>query len=747
MAEKPKFRVYRPQAMLNTLKRLNGHNLENQGLNNLTEAFQNFMTRTRFFAMGSLRRTWSHSAVEFMKYRRLLPMLVADESDLGSAFDSFDLNEGRGLSSRKEDRRILVSNISPKATVSQLQSFFNKFGPVYSCHMPSEDRRQSMYATFSRSNKKYSTLVITFKDEISALRAKTAAPQELKFYGQIMTISNYVSRKRTSSQHGDSIASTSGIGFTIGSGDKGGKLSRSSSACSMESATTISSQLLPLDELPPKAVERIFCNLGLLDRIRLERTNKTWLEAAAKAWTTVERLCFHEEEDLQNFFTNSNPLRNSHLNAFLLRCCFHLKCLDLSNTKNLLDDKAIEQIAQFCINLEELDISGVQSGPNALRSLSESLSKLHSVAYREMHSSSEKCFWYLFKSNGRSIRRIDLRGCSHLKGRCFKLFGAELEEVLLDGCSRIDDSIIDELCARSKNLKVLRLNGCYRLTEQALSVISRNQNSLEHFSLAGQGFNNVTADSLALISRIKAIKHLELDFNPAVSDFLIQQICENLPGLKSLSLGFSGSDQSITSESLQLIANLKDLEELDFSGLAALDNKTFEKICSGCKKLKEITVRSCIYLGDAGTGSVKGLELLESVDLSGCILVTTVSIQEIISHFTHEKNPNGADILLIVGGTLCENKLRYKNSRVHVDFDDNSALSLNTARKFIETFQSNDVDTQSDGEFSDDGFGMLSAHRSFVADALTGEEESPLENDNSIIEWAEKEAKELGLLK
>lgn len=35
------------------------------------------------------RRTWSHSAVEFMKYRRLLPMLVSDEHDAGSVFDGW----------------------------------------------------------------------------------------------------------------------------------------------------------------------------------------------------------------------------------------------------------------------------------------------------------------------------------------------------------------------------------------------------------------------------------------------------------------------------------------------------------------------------------------------------------------------------------------------------------------------------------------------------------------------------------
>uniref|UniRef100_A0A0M3HG12 Uncharacterized protein n=2 Tax=Ascaris lumbricoides TaxID=6252 RepID=A0A0M3HG12_ASCLU len=76
----------RPAAMFRTLRRLHGHNLENQGLNNLTDAFQNFVTRAKYFSIGRLRRTWSHSAIEFMKYRRLLPMLTS-EGQQGDQFD------------------------------------------------------------------------------------------------------------------------------------------------------------------------------------------------------------------------------------------------------------------------------------------------------------------------------------------------------------------------------------------------------------------------------------------------------------------------------------------------------------------------------------------------------------------------------------------------------------------------------------------------------------------------------------
>jgi hypothetical protein len=78
-----------------------------------------------------------------------------------------------------------------------------------------------------------------------------------------------------------------------------------------------------------------------------------WLEAAAKSWAHCERLSF-DDPDFSAFFTANNPLRNNHLSAFILRCAIHLKSLDLSNIKNFLDDKAIEQIGQSCSNLEEV---------------------------------------------------------------------------------------------------------------------------------------------------------------------------------------------------------------------------------------------------------------------------------------------------------------------------------------------------------------------------------------------------------
>lgn len=87
--------------------------------------------------------------MEFLKYRRLLPMLVADEHDSGSMFDSMiryinpkvifylDFNDTidpvlfSSKNLRFDGRKVTVTNVSNRATCSQIQAFFTKFGKVF----------------------------------------------------------------------------------------------------------------------------------------------------------------------------------------------------------------------------------------------------------------------------------------------------------------------------------------------------------------------------------------------------------------------------------------------------------------------------------------------------------------------------------------------------------------------------------------------------------------------------------------
>ncbi|KAI1727882.1 putative RNA-binding protein EEED8.10 [Ditylenchus destructor] len=773
----------RPQAMFKSLRRLHGHNLEHQGEKVGRSAPDHMIgsppSVARKLSVGRLRRTWSHSAVEFMKYRRLLPMLVADEHDAGSAFDDFNMHDPRSsLTSRPnkgDERKITVSNVSGRATRSQIQSFFTKFGKVHSCHIPVEDRRQTMYATLPKNPKKSCTVTITFKSEEGALRAKLGNAEELIFYGQQMSVSSYVSsgRRRTTSTTdsgafhiGDSCQKHSTVAGPSSHAEEG-KLSRSSSAASISSSGTLCSIGTPcapcilLDEMPPRVLQRIFCFLNPIDRICLERVNKSWLEAAAKAWTQCESLSLANEisdsGDANTLFNSTNPLRNIHLRAFLRRCGPHLQVLNLSGVVNLLDDGAIEEIAQQCHSLVELDLSGVNASPTALRSLSEQLPHLKRVSYRGMRNFDERHFWSVFKSNARSIRFVDLRGSIHLRGRCFKLFGTELEQVLLDGCRKVDDEVVEDMCTRFNSLKVLRLDGCELLSDESISLISRHLTELTKLSLGGDRFTKMTPGALVDLARLKSLRWLSFNYNPMISGKFIEAIVKGIPNLQGLSIGFA-EDSLIDSKSLLKLCDLKELVELDVSGLSAVNNTFFKALCSSCHKLSKLAARSCIYLGDEGVESIAQSNLpdLENVDLSGCILVTCKSIQALVN--AYKVTTNGQQITLVVGGTVCEpNQIRGAIggpakclSRIYVDFSDNSAMNLNYMKDFFALSKTYLGDVEDNFEHEQEGiedeFGLLSAHRSFIADALNTEDDSPTVDDKSVLEWAQKEAAQLGLI-
>uniref|UniRef100_A0A914XSJ9 Uncharacterized protein n=1 Tax=Panagrolaimus superbus TaxID=310955 RepID=A0A914XSJ9_9BILA len=743
-------------SMFKTLRRLHGHNLENQGLNDLSEAFQNFITRAKFFSMGRLRRTWSHSAVEFMKYRRLLPMLVADEHHPGSVFDDFDaqppsFSARTTKHSKNEGKKVTVTNISPRVTSAQLQSFFRKFGKVSVCKIPTDDKKQSAYSTLPKKSLTRSQLAhVTFSKEEGALAALSAPSEELTFYGQQMAVQPYISmnRRRTISVNIVQEATNAVAGTPPSASEDA--ISRSSSVLSVSSNSTINSAIvvsnLQLDEFPTKVLEQILSHCTVLDAIRLERVSKRFLEASIASWKyTSPKLSFSTDSSLSRHFTSSNPLKNSSLKAILVRDGVYLKALDLSDTVNVLNDKAIEDIAHFCPYLFELDISGIHASTTAFQSLSENLCNLQKLSYRDMRSTNEKSFWYLFKNCGINLKHVDLRGCTRLKGRCFKLCGMSLEEVLLDGCTKVDDETIDDICLKSANVKILRLNGCGLITDSAISTIARHLCDLREFSLAGDRFLNLTTAGLIPFLRIQTIKKLEFDHNPLVTDELIAKLVDSLPKLEKLSIGFSGNDAFLTESSLSQISKLKNLKELDLSGIAAINNKLFKTIISGCLKLTDILLRNCIYLGDSGIEELKNLAYLRYVDLSSCILVTSTPIQALIKHFKPQKDVE--QITIVVGGTVCEpSQVRIRDTRIILDFNDYSATSLAAFRQIIgskEASAERDSDNESD---EDDGFQILDAHRSFIVDALNAEDDFPLDQDEKTIrEWAEKEAKELGL--
>ncbi|VDN33155.1 unnamed protein product [Gongylonema pulchrum] len=261
-----------------------------------------------------------------------------------------------------------------------------------------------------------------------------------------------------------------------------------------------------------------------------------------------------------------------------------------------------------------------------MRTFGEPLVNLRSITYKDMVNASEKALWYLFKPIGMNMQHVDLRGCRRFKGRCFRLFGDALENILLDGCCRLDKQSLEELCMQSPNITELRLSACWMVSDDIVSLISRSLSHLNSFALCGDRFMDLSSAGLMAISRLKFLRELWLDYNSAVTDELLEALIESIPGLRLLSIPYAGTDSTITKEVVAKIANLKDLQT-----------------------------------------------------------VTSKSVQELLNAFPIVDDSRTAKaVTVVIGGTICDlASLRLRNTRMVVDTSDYSAISSNTARGLL----------------------------------------------------------------
>jgi len=407
----------------------------------------------------------------------------------------------------------------------------------------------------------------------------------------------------------------------------------------------------------------------------------------------------------------------------------------------LLNDDAIKQICLFCQNLVEIDLTGIIiQTPCILQSLFESLPKLVKIAFRDLKAD-DRFFFDFFKDIAQRIEYVDFCGCTSIRGRFFTLFGSELQEVLLDGCHNIDDEVIEDLCIRSSDLKTISIGGCVNITNESLSLISRNLLDLRSLSLGGHP-HSYTADGLMNIGRMGNIQALSFDFNPSLTDQHIVMITNRMFKLQRLSLGFAGSDMNITPASLMKLEQLKELSDLNISGLSSVNDEVLMRICSCCHEIEKLVMHSCVYLGDSGVAAIVHLEKINYIDLSGCILVTSDPIQLLCNKFNINETvvTRTHNISLLVGGTACKpHQIRLRNSRIQLDPTEDNVESRNEI--YLTSFR--DSNSGCDIEYSlDDDLNLFSAHRSFIADALSSKDESlPIELDERVAQdWAQNEA-------
>ena len=208
-----------------------------------------------------------------------------------------------------------------------------------------------------------------------------------------------------------------------------------------------------------------------------------------------------------------------------------------------------------------------------------------------------------------------------------------LESLNLSGCYNLSDFALESAFSKEvPSLKVLNLSLCKDVTDSSLRRITNNCKNVEVLDLAG--CSRITNLSLFYISMLRKVQKLNLRSCRQISDYGIGDLCnvstpENRQSLEDLCLQ---DCQKLSDESLRHISvGLPNLRKINLSFCVSITD-TGLKSLSRLTSLGDLNLRSCDNISDIGIGFLaeNGFQL-RALDISFCANIADSGMKHIAS--------------------------------------------------------------------------------------------------------------------
>lgn len=247
-----------------------------------------------------------------------------------------------------------------------------------------------------------------------------------------------------------------------------------------------------------------------------------------------------------------------------------------------------------------------------------------------LHRQSQALFSSLVKRGIKKVQVLSLK--KSLREMIIGL--PNLESLNLSGCYNLSDIALETAFSKEvATLKVLNLSLCKDVTDGSLRRITANCKNLEILDLAG--CSKITNHSLFYISMLRKVKKLNLRSCRMISDSGIADLC-NTSGLensrRTLEELCLQDCQKLTDESLRHISlGLPELEKINLSFCVSITDTGLKSI-SRIGTLRDLNLRSCDNISDIGIGFLaeNGLNL-HFLDVSFCANITDSAMRHIAS--------------------------------------------------------------------------------------------------------------------
>ncbi|XP_023225889.1 putative RNA-binding protein EEED8.10 [Centruroides sculpturatus] len=518
-------------------------------------------------------------------------------------------------------RRVFVGNISYRVTRKQLKEYFSQFGKVTDCVIVQDHIR--------RRPRGYG--FVTFAKGEDAEKVRNSSPEFFELDSRRLRIFP-ADEKRTTRLQNEAQSLFDQDQYDTEDDDTSESTSMSGN---------IGSKIEHINDFNDDVLIIIFSYLELKERVKIERVCKRWKSVCLKMWHSQHELHF---KNMFSIFKGSF-LTNAILSSLLKKCSSHLKILDLYSASHVLDYRALEIIAQFCPNLEVINMSGVKATNVSIHQLAKKCPNLKKVILQKCLEIGENGIWWLLHLC-KSLEYLDVTENIRLTGQCFHMAGSKIQTVILNGCSKLSPVGFSKIATKCSHLSSLHLNNCSQLTDGALEllcqVIYMYWKHLTGCSLSCEKYLtgstlSVTASGLHHIGRLSNLEELSLAHNYAVDDDVVYSICHGCRKIRQLTnilvvdaLMVLSILVDVTASGLHHIGRLSNLEELSLAHNYAVDDDVVYSICHGCRKIRFLNLSECYHgITDASLSALSNCNYLKTLYISYLDKITNEGISAI----------------------------------------------------------------------------------------------------------------------
>ncbi|XP_027069370.1 F-box protein At3g58530-like isoform X1 [Coffea arabica] len=286
----------------------------------------------------------------------------------------------------------------------------------------------------------------------------------------------------------------------------------------------------------------------------------------------------------------------------------------------------VMKIVCTCIKLHQRDlISLLLVSPWLHRTLISHPSIWLVIDLHEMNNAGDRLVAALSLPRYHNVKNINLEFARDIEDKNFEILKSKfvdalknLESLNLNGCQKISDKGVEVITSICPNLAAFSIYWNVRVTDIGVKHLVRNCKRITDLNLSG--CKNITEQSLHLIAdNYRDLESLNLTRCIKLTDGGLQQILLNCYSLQSLNLY---ALSSFTDEAYKKISLLSHLRFLDLCGAQNLTDDGLRSIAN-CRKLVSLNLTWCIHVTDVGVKAIaESCSSLELLSLFGIVGVT-----------------------------------------------------------------------------------------------------------------------------